>query len=59
MPSAWSLLQTIKRPEQMTVMLRLSRISKTRRLSHIHLLIEKPIEKGILNINLLNVPLTR
>jgi hypothetical protein len=59
MPSMWSLFQAIERANQTTIVIRFSRISKTRRLSHIDLLIKKTIQKGVLNIKLSNMPLTR
>jgi hypothetical protein len=59
MPSTRSLFQPIQRFNKPTIVIRLARISKTRRLSHVYLLIKKAIEKGILDIKLTKMPLAR
>jgi hypothetical protein len=59
MPSTGGLLHSIQGLDNMIVMIRLTRIGETKRLTQVYLLIEETIEKSILDIKLTEVPPVR
>jgi hypothetical protein len=58
MPGTGHLFKPIEGFDQTTEMLRMSRINKPRRLTHVDLLLKNTMEESILNIKLPNMPTT-